>query len=345
MEKVIIWGAGNTGKQAYAWCENKYEVFAFADNDKQKIGGVYMDCNVISPKQVLDYKYLILIASIYEKEILQQLFQMDVPHNRIQVFHLDISVQSMNQYLYDIDNQELEQRYRKDMKEMSIGKLLRDCVGNKVRLDSVSCVTGSSNILDYALLKSLMIKFQLKTYLEIGTYIGDSVHIISEVAERCYSITVPPEHPMSMKVWCQSNHMYDYSNRLVNRKNIIQYLEDSARFDFSIINEDIDLYFIDADHSYEGVKNDTEKVFNHKKRNSFVVWHDFKRPANQFRISVIQAVEDTLGKEEFKNVYVFDNNLCGIYVPEVYREYFDECCEFSKDDLYIYDLTMGIQCI
>lgn len=42
MEKVIIWGAGNTGKQAYAWCENKYEVFAFADNDKQKIGGGYI---------------------------------------------------------------------------------------------------------------------------------------------------------------------------------------------------------------------------------------------------------------------------------------------------------------
>lgn len=341
MKKIIIWGAGNIGKQAYVWCKNRFEIFGFADNDKTKWGREFLNCNIISPDDAVSCDYPILVATIYAEEVVRQLFDMGVPHERISLFQ--VTIQNMNTYLYNFKDHELEQKYRKNIKEICMGKLLQDCVGQTIGLDAVSCVTGSSNILDYALLKSLMIKFRLKSYLEIGTYIGDSLHIISEVAEHCYSITVPPEHPMSMKFWCQNNYMHDFSNRLVNKENMIQYLEDSTKFDFGVIRENIDLYFIDADHSYDGVKNDTEKVFKHRGENSFVVWHDFKCPANQLRLSVISAVEDSLGRDEFKKVYMFDNNLCGLYVPSKYKEIFDAYCEFDVNDLYTYKLDMDIQ--
>ena len=116
----------------------------------------------------------------------------------------------------------------------------------------------------------------------------------------------------------------DYTDRLLDFDNIEVHYGDSKEFDFKTIKDDIDLFFIDADHSYTGVYNDTKNVFKFRKKDSFVIWHDFEVMNWQNSGTTAPAVKEALG-EKFKNVYLIDNrsNICGIYIPEKYQGDFE----------------------
>lgn len=55
--------------------------------------------------------------------------------------------------------------------------------------------------------------------------------------------------------------------------NIIQYLEDSRTFDFSVL-KDCNFFFIDASHSYDYVKHDTLSILNVVFHPATILWHD-----------------------------------------------------------------------
>lgn len=228
-------------------------------------------------------------------------------------------------------------------RKISLGKFLENMEeSNDFTVKNVTFLSGGSGVLDYLFLKEIMHKYGLKNYLEIGTYIGESISCMEDVCEKRISITVPPEHPKSMQNYCKAKNMVDFSNRLVRGGGIVQCLEDSRNFDFKKIKDTVDLYFIDADHSYKGVYNDTSKVFGHKQNKSFVIWHDFAWDRVPFNIDVVQAVADSIGMKQFRQVYYCDNNLCGIYVPKEYQPYFDELCQYDKNVLYTYDVKLKI---
>lgn len=234
-----------------------------------------------------------------------------------------------------IDKEQWEPSLKK--RQICLGKFFEGAEKeNGYSLNDLTFRLGGSGVLDYLFLKEIAIKYALKSYLEIGTYIGESISCMEDVCEKRISITVPPEHPASMSNWCKVKHITDFSNRLVGG-GVKQYLVDSREFDFNTIKDEIDLYFIDGDHSYNGVCNDTKKVFEHKNESSFVVWHDFNDE------KVVQAVVDVIGLERLGQVYYCDNNMCGIFVPLKYREDFEKLCSYDKNILYTYDIRMQIK--
>jgi hypothetical protein len=72
------------------------------------------------------------------------------------------------------------------------------------------------------------------------------------------------------------SHIRKFVGHDINRK-IVQHVGDSAKYDFSEFrrNGAISFCFIDAAHSYEYVKNDTEKVLPILRDEAIVVWHDY----------------------------------------------------------------------
>lgn len=143
-----------------------------------------------------------------------------------------------------------------------------------------------------------------------------------------------------MKYWCREAELPDYSERLTYNERIVHYFTDSKQFDFSKHADTVDLYFIDGDHSYSGVYYDTKNIFDHKKEDAIVVWHDFKKD-NKYNVNVVTAVNDILGNE-FENVYVTDNNMCGIYIPKSRKFEFDLHRRRYEENaiLYTYDVNL-----
>lgn len=185
---------------------------------------------------------------------------------------------------------------------------------SEIFLPNLTFIKGGSGTLDYAFLKACALYFNSKTYLEVGTYIGESINIISDVCEKCYSVTAGKDSPYYMRDWCKNENIPDYSDYLTTASNIYHcYCRDSKEFNYDCIDEKIDLFFIDGDHSYTGVKTDTEKIWNKSKGDSIIIWHDFKTDGVT---AVAKAVYDVLGEDNFQNVFCVDNNICGIYIPE-----------------------------
>uniref|UniRef100_UPI001958D013 class I SAM-dependent methyltransferase n=1 Tax=Oscillibacter sp. CU971 TaxID=2780102 RepID=UPI001958D013 len=137
----------------------------------------------------------------------------------------------------------------------------------------------------------------------------------------------------------------DYSGRLAKNPKITQYYANSKEFDYSQLPKDIDLFFIDGDHSYEGVYSDTKNIFSIKKDDAIVIWHDVKNASGYFNPDVLYAISEALG-EQFRDFCVTDRNICGIYVPEKMIKEFHFLDKQGADDspLFTYDVSISNYC-
>lgn len=329
MKKIIIYGAGDKGRSAYYFLRNQYECLFFVDSDENKWGMEIEGLQVKSPcvlKEQRDVR--LFIASNYWKEILEAVKGYD---------WLEVSI-----YKAEIDNyaKNIEQITEElNKRTIDLGDFLRK--QGEIKCKELTFIPGGSGILDYAFLYALAQKYQCKTYLEIGTYIGESINILTDYCDKLYSITAPRQEKYSMASWCKSRNLPDYSERLARSDKIVHFYTDSKVFDYSKIQDAIDLYFIDGDHSYEGVYEDTKNVFNTKSGNAIVVWHDFRNDVFQYNMEVVNGVKDALG-DKFKDVHVTNSNLCGIYIPHKYIKDFllKELKHSENEDLYVYDITL-----
>jgi len=96
---------------------------------------------------------------------------------------------------------------------------------------------------------------------------------------------------------------------------ITEILHNSHTFDFNELGQKFDLIFVDGDHSYEGVLNDTRKIFNLRKDNtSVIVWHDYGISTETVRHSVLKAILDGIPAENHKYLYHVSNTMCAVYI-------------------------------
>ena len=188
----------------------------------------------------------------------------------------------------------------------------------KETITHYTALSHGSMISDYALLKGLARKFQECRYLEIGTWFGESLVNIASVAKECVSISVSDEELQQMgetkeEIFVQRM----FSKNLSNVKHI---KHNSQTFDFSSIDK-FDLIFIDADHSYKGVKKDTENAFKVlKNENSIIVWHDYSNlTGNAIKWREFSGILDGCPKENLENLFHVSNTMCAIYINKKIR--------------------------
>jgi len=101
-------------------------------------------------------------------------------------------------------------------------------------------------------------------------------------------------------------------------KTIKKIEHNSHTFDFSQLKKTFDLIFVDGDHSYKGVLNDSRKVFNlRKNEKSIIVWHDYGMDYENVRHSTLKAILDGIPKNKHNNLYHISNTLCAIYIENI----------------------------
>ena len=259
--------------------------------------------------------------------MLKVIENMGIKNPDIMVFRIDLETMLPNETQAELDR-----------RTINLGAWLLQ--QHRLSLKELTFIPGGSGVLDYMFLKQIALISKCKEYMEIGTYIGESINIITDCCEKLYSVTLPKE---SVKSYFINSKNPDYMERLSNNKKITHYYMDSKLFDYSKHADTIDLYFIDGDHSYMGVYRDTRNIFRVKKEDAIVIWHDFKLGQNEYRAEVISAVYDVLGKD-FENVYVTDNNMCGIYIPRKRIEEFNFLIyqrEYQENaPLYTYNVNL-----
>lgn len=169
---------------------------------------------------------------------------------------------------------------------------------------------GGSIPTDLALLKTLA--KDKNSYFEIGTWRGESVWNVAKVIDDCTTFNLSKEDINALGL----DKKYAELHGIISKKNsAILHLEGNSKtFDFSSLNKKYDLIFIDGDHSYEMVKNDTEKVFQHLvHENSVVVWHDYAFSPEKIRYEVFMGILDGLPKNLHQNLYHAANSMCAVF--------------------------------
>ena len=171
---------------------------------------------------------------------------------------------------------------------------------------------GGSLPTDLALLKGLAAKFPGCSYFEIGTWRGESVANVASVSHECFTMDLPDAEKRDLGY----NEEYISQHAVLSKHlpNVTHLKANSRSFDFSSLNRKFDLVFIDGDHHYESVLNDTRKVFKHLLHdNSIVVWHDYAFNPEKVRYEVMAAILDGCPPALHGNLYHVANTMCAVY--------------------------------
>ncbi len=181
-------------------------------------------------------------------------------------------------------------------------------------LENFAFLDGGSLPTDIALLKHLARKYQHCKYFEIGTWRGESVVNVAEVAQQCYTLNLSKPDLLARGLSEKYADLQAFFSK--NKKNITHLYGDSMHFDFEGLHQKFDLIFIDGNHHYEYVKNDTQKVFEHLVHDqSIVVWHDYAYTPEKYRPEVLAGILAGTPENRRTNLYHVSNTMCAIYSP------------------------------
>ena len=132
-----------------------------------------------------------------------------------------------------------------------------------LRITPYAFLSGSSMVTDFALLQLLCRRYKVATYLEIGTWRGESVANVAPFVSEAFTLNLPDETLRQMG----QNEAYIKSHRFFSSQlnNVTHLFGDSATFDWTTYQQKCDLIFIDGDHSTEAVQRDTQTALQLRK--------------------------------------------------------------------------------
>jgi hypothetical protein len=178
---------------------------------------------------------------------------------------------------------------------------------------------GGSTPIDLALLKALARRYERCRYFEIGAWRGESAANVASVAAECVSLSWS-DAEIRRAGW---GERYVAVARVFSRDlpNVVQIGHDSKTFDYAPYHGTCDLVFIDGDHSYDGVRSDTEHAFRLLRDDrSVIVWHDYVRSSSlDVEWGVLAGLLDGAPAGAAKHLYHVSNTLCAAYIKGAFR--------------------------
>lgn len=99
------------------------------------------------------------------------------------------------------------------------------------------------------------------------------------------------------------------------KENITPLFGNSLTYDLKGLNKKFDVVFIDGNHEYNYVKNDTKKVFKRLlKESTFAVWFDYGYNPEKVRNEILAGILDGIPEHFKDNLYHVSDTMCAIYL-------------------------------
>jgi predicted O-methyltransferase YrrM len=182
-------------------------------------------------------------------------------------------------------------------------------------LEPMTFLDGGSLPTDLALLTGLAARIKDCSYFEIGTWRGESVACMSKVSKECFTLCLPDEEMGKRGMDEQTIRMHGMFSEGLH--NVTHLRGDSRTFDFSSLERKFDLIFIDGDHHYDFLLQDTRNVLKYLvHEDSIVVWHDYGYNPEEVRFEVVAAILDGTDVKFHSRIYHVGHTKCAIMLNE-----------------------------
>lgn len=182
-------------------------------------------------------------------------------------------------------------------------------------IEPFTFLEGGSLPTDYLLLSALSKKLESPTCFEIGTWRGESALNMARFAKHVYTLNLGKQELEEMNFSAAYADMQ--GSMCKGKESITQLWGNSFSFDFSEYKNRCDLVFVDGDHHYKSVVNDTRIAFDliRDADKSVIVWHDYGNGTETTRWEVLLGILDGTPPEKRKHLYAVNNTLCAVYYP------------------------------
>lgn len=175
-------------------------------------------------------------------------------------------------------------RRRLTLPGLSLSDLFPDFDARIVSIGQIPQGSWSTPLSDLVMLLKIALCAEPKRVMEIGSFRGFTALFLAEHISPDARIVTIDRHPDHGEAYRKTSLA-----RMIERR---VGATDSAMFERDELAS-YDLIFIDADHSYESVRNDTELVLPLLSAGGFIVWHDY---ANWGYFSGQNGVPEYLGE-------------------------------------------------
>jgi hypothetical protein len=158
--------------------------------------------------------------------------------------------------------------YRKYLPECDAQAIIPRFSETEIKITQCPLGMWSTPMVDVIVLLKAAIGFQSRRILELGSYRGDTARLLAE--------NTGPE-TVICAVDADERHGAAYRDLPIARK--IQ--RRTGRISRALFekNERFDLIFVDADHDYESVVNDTDVALSVLADPGVILWHDYNQVA------------------------------------------------------------------
>jgi predicted O-methyltransferase YrrM len=158
------------------------------------------------------------------------------------------------------------------IKEVFVTELFEGIENVKVPLGVVNEASPHTNQTNLLYVVAIAAYRKCENIFEFGTWKGNTTYYLTFASEEAFVTTLdlPPEDLSAAE---DIGSVFVGSDR---EHKINQILCDSHKFDIEPYRNKMDLIFVDGDHTYEGVKNDTEKAFQMLAPGGIIIWDDYE---------------------------------------------------------------------
>lgn len=158
------------------------------------------------------------------------------------------------------------------IREVYVQELFPGIEKESVPIGVINELTGHANKTDMLYVSAVAKHIGAKKMFEFGTYMGRTTFHLAHnnPAGQVFTLNLPPERDPRY-----APYMGVLFKGREEEKRITQIHTDSREFDTAPYRQQFDFVFVDGDHSYDLVKNDTQKAFELLKQGGVIMWHDY----------------------------------------------------------------------